>query len=168
MSPRKKNLFGYLSFRGEYGRHLPRGRLVEEVYSVSNREHRPLQAADLLAYEMYKEVLNSPPAGKSLPIRKSMLSLMDAQRLFCVELGPHWARSGFRWSLDKEGVNRLRSANRREVIKKLIQAVAGGKVIDKVLDWNTCSSENRRTAENLGVIADNGFESAHERLQFLN
>ena len=99
---RKKHLLDYLRFRGEFGRHLPRGRLVEEVYSVSNRKHRPLQAADLLAYEMYKEVLNSPPAEKSLPIRKSILSLMEAKRLSCVELGPNWARSGFRWNSDEE------------------------------------------------------------------
>ena len=96
---RKKHLLQYLGF---LDRHSQRGELVEKIHSVRNREHSPLQAADLLAYEMYKEVLNSYTVKESRPIRRSMLSLMETQRMFCVQLGLNWARSGFRWSPDKD------------------------------------------------------------------
>ena len=99
---RKKHLLQYLRFICKIDRHSQRVPVVDKVRSVRTREHSPLQGADLLAYEMYKEVLNSHTAKESRPIRKSMLSLMESQRLFCVQLGPDWVQSGFRSEPDKE------------------------------------------------------------------
>src|SRR6267142_3143798 len=47
--------------------------------------------------------------------------------------------------------NGLLSGHGREVIEELFQAIAGGKVVQQVLDWDASAHKHRRSPEDLGV-----------------
>ena len=49
------------------------------------------------------------------------------------------------------------------MVEESVEAIAGGQVIEQVLDRDACSRKHRNTPEHVWIASDNGFTCRHVR-----